>query len=80
MVVHACNLSTWKAEAGESEVPASLEHTVRPTLKKLTTTSVVRTMFYLSEWEQLLHTAQESKIHKAKSPLKYECFFFLDIS
>lgn len=76
MVVHACNLSTWKAEAGESEVPASLEHTVRPTLKKLTT-RVVRTMFYLSEWEWLLHTAQESKIHKAKSPLKYERVFLL---
>lgn len=67
MVVHACNLSTWKAEAGGSEVPVSLEQTVRPTLKKLTTTSVAGAMFYLSEWERLLYVARESRYIKLKA-------------
>lgn len=48
-VVHACNLSTWKAEKGGPGVPASLEHTVRPTLRKLATTSVVGTMSHFTE-------------------------------
>lgn len=30
MGVHACNLSTWKAEAGGSGVPGSSAHTVGP--------------------------------------------------
>jgi hypothetical protein len=36
MVLHACNPSTWEAEAGGSQAQASLDYLARPCIKKKT--------------------------------------------